>query len=254
MSALRHTLQLFAPRAPCCHCATVQISLRSDILWAPKFFWNCPVLLFSQYGKTFIIRTQSKVSGTVGTPSRSNSCSPVARYIFFFFPNKGFRTRSALAARQAGIRPAALGVESGAGRVGAARPVRRRRVRPAPSRLGLGGGGRRRKWHGRRRRAGVFPAGVFPFPARRGVRLAPGSSNGGRAVPASAVGVGSGQRLRLRHPAARAGAGRAACCRRRGAGTGPGVGDSISKQPTAALPSQLCADGARTGTGEARPR
>ena len=37
-----------------------------------------------------------------------------------------------------------------------------------------------------RRRAGVFPAGVFPFPARWGVRLAPGSSNGGRAVPASA--------------------------------------------------------------------
>ena len=72
MSALRHTLQLFAPRAPCCHCATVQISLCSDILWAPKFFWNCPVLIVSQYGKTFIIRTQSKLSGTVDTPSRSN--------------------------------------------------------------------------------------------------------------------------------------------------------------------------------------
>ncbi len=86
MSALRHTLQLFAPRAPCCHCATVQISLCSDILWAPKFFWNCPVLLVSQYGKTFIIRTESKVSGTVGTPSRSNSCSPVH---FFFLSEQG---------------------------------------------------------------------------------------------------------------------------------------------------------------------
>ena len=185
-----------------------------------------------------------------------------------------------MAARQAGIRPAALALRARSGARGRSKTRAAPEIKTAPSRLGLGGGGGRRKWHGRRqaRRA----------EGREGQRLAPGGradegeGDGGQvcsrqvsrrfrrggvcawrrgpATPATAadasvrVGVGSGERLRLRHPAARAGAGRAACCRRRGAGTGPGVGDSISKQPTAALPSQLCADGARTGTGEARPR